>query len=265
MKTDGTILKWIGTIISDTLSKLNQVNFFQVCLFLFVLFCLYVIYDHFRHKPKKNKKINQKNKSKKVVEKKTEMSIFRKETAHLYYFYYKDKSPSPKPRLKGFYSAEIANTPGQPSKKTLFMLFNNKERFFFKGPKILQEYQVAMLNKAKNDLKKKRKLDFNWMGQSMKILHCGHYDAKANGNYPHFVHNKNQASLLLARKNDSEIVEESWGEFYFFEEIKASEITTWQKEIIRCWTGGPLSEEEFRMIQPNYSDPETKEVSLNVK
>ena len=250
-----TIWKWI---VDNILSKLNQVHFFQVCLFLFILFCLYVIVNYFWCVFKKRQKSGP-------IKEKTKKDRPKEEIAHLYYFYCNDNSVHKKPRFKGFYSAETPDPLKPRKEKTLFISFDGKDWFFFKEPRILQKYQVALFDKIKGDLRKGRILTFNWMGQSMKILHCARYDVETKGNYPHFIHRKNQVSLLLAKKNEAEIVEESWGEFCLIEEIRPIEVTTWQTRTNRIWTGGPLSKEEFLQVRPNYSDPETEEVHLDTK
>jgi len=100
------------------------------------------------------------------------------------------------------------------------------------------------------------------MEQSMEVILKAQCETRIQGTYPHLI-KANKVLILLTRVKEEEVLEEAWGDFYFFERT----INPLGEFTVNLWTGDNLNKalyvptiitDEISKIPQDYFDKETK-------
>ena len=128
---------------------------------------------------------------------------------------------------------------------------------------ILLGTKLKKIEEAKTEEEKETKnSDFRWMEQSMEVVLKAQYETRVQGNYPHLI-KADKVLILLTRVKEEEVLEEAWGDFYFFERT----INPLGEFTVNLWTGDNLNKalyvpavitDEISKIPQDYFDKETK-------
>lgn len=266
---EDTVRKLLDSFVNNTAPRTSLSSDFFVIGFivLVIALVLYVIIDGLRFELKRGRKSRSKTKEKKLIKIKKGKNDSMEKRADLVYY---QVNPPPKGSLKwertgrGIRSICLATKRKtlQESEEMLQLFRFNGDWLFFRNPKLLTRYQLEMFNQELEEGKKKDNLDFNWVGQPMKISpkYRSKYEVDVDGYYPHLGQNEKRVSLLLVKFKDVEVNKYAKDRFLLFEDTELIGGIAWQGKKVYVWSGDKLTEEEIAEVKDDYLEREVNGV-----